>query len=62
MHENSKTHLHNTMELALLGTVYIRTQLDSAYWRNIQQHNDTVTKNRYVLSKLKRIHKKCFNI
>ncbi|CAH1977104.1 unnamed protein product [Acanthoscelides obtectus] len=34
-HENSKTHLHNSMELALLGTVNIRAQLDSAYWRNI---------------------------
>ncbi|CAH1975482.1 unnamed protein product [Acanthoscelides obtectus] len=45
-HENSKTHLHNSMELALSGTVNIRAQLDSAYWRNIQQHNDTVTKNR----------------
>ncbi|CAH1973746.1 unnamed protein product [Acanthoscelides obtectus] len=44
-HENSKTHLHNSMELALLGTVNIRAQLDSAYWRNIQQHNDTVIKN-----------------
>ncbi|CAH1974482.1 unnamed protein product [Acanthoscelides obtectus] len=30
-HENSKTHLHNSMELALLGTVNIRAQLDSAY-------------------------------
>ncbi|CAH1995008.1 unnamed protein product [Acanthoscelides obtectus] len=43
-HENSKTHLHNWMELALLGTVNIRAQLYSAYWRNTQQHNDTVTK------------------
>ncbi|CAH2003339.1 unnamed protein product [Acanthoscelides obtectus] len=50
-HENS-THLHNSVELALLGTVNIRAQLDSAYWRNIQQHNDTVTKNRYVQSKI----------
>ncbi|CAH2013803.1 unnamed protein product [Acanthoscelides obtectus] len=40
------------MELALLGTVNIIAQLDSAYWRNIQEHNDTVTKNRYVLSKI----------
>ncbi|CAH1977872.1 unnamed protein product [Acanthoscelides obtectus] len=40
------------MELALLGTVNIRAQLDSAYWRNIHQHNDTITKNRYVLSKV----------
>ncbi|CAH2007376.1 unnamed protein product [Acanthoscelides obtectus] len=30
-HENSKIYLHNSMELALLGTVNIRAQLDSAY-------------------------------
>ncbi|CAH1995911.1 unnamed protein product [Acanthoscelides obtectus] len=30
-YENSKTHLHNSMELALLGTVNLRAQLDSAY-------------------------------
>ncbi|CAH2008384.1 unnamed protein product [Acanthoscelides obtectus] len=40
------------MKLALLGTVNIRAQLDSAYWGNIQQHNDTVTKNKYVLLKI----------
>lgn len=51
-HEHSKSHLHNSIELALLGTVNIKAQLDSAYWRNVQQHNDNVTKNRYVLSKI----------
>ncbi|CAH1986621.1 unnamed protein product [Acanthoscelides obtectus] len=35
-HKNCKTHLHNSMELALLGTFDIRAQLDSVYWRNIQ--------------------------
>ncbi|CAH1976652.1 unnamed protein product [Acanthoscelides obtectus] len=58
-HENSKTHLHNSMELALLGTVNIRAKLDSAYWRNIQQYNDTVTKNRNkiddIINEAKRI-------
>ncbi|CAH1955793.1 unnamed protein product [Acanthoscelides obtectus] len=32
------------MELTLLEIINIRAQLDLAYWRNIQQHNDTVTK------------------
>jgi hypothetical protein len=51
-HENSKKHLYNSMELGLLGSVNIRSQLDSEYWRNIQKHNDNVAKNRYVLSKI----------
>ncbi|XP_018328999.1 zinc finger MYM-type protein 1 isoform X3 [Agrilus planipennis] len=51
-HENSKRHLHNTMELTLLGRTNIKAQLDSAYWINVQEHNDNVTKNRYVLSKI----------
>ena len=51
-HENSKQHLHNEMELALLGTANIREQLDSAYWINIRKQNEYVTKNRYVLAKI----------
>lgn len=51
-HELSKNHLHNEMEFALLGTVNIREQLDSAYWINLQKFNENVTKNRYVLSKI----------
>lgn len=51
-HSNSKTHLHNAIELALLGTTDIRSQLSSAYWKNVQKHNENVTKNRYVLSKI----------
>lgn len=51
-HETSKHHLHNEMEFALLGTVNIQAQLDTAYWVNIQKFNDKVTKNRYVLSKI----------
>lgn len=51
-HETCRHHLHNTIEFALLGTVNIREQLDSAYWQNIQKFNEEVTKNRYVLSKI----------
>lgn len=51
-HENSKSHLHNCMEFALLGSTNIMAQLDSAYWVNIQRHNENVSKNRYILSKI----------
>lgn len=51
-HEKSKQHLNNQTQLALLGTVNIQSQLDSAYWASIQKHNENVTKNRYVLSKI----------
>lgn len=51
-HENSKSHLHNCMEFALLGSTNIMAQLDSAYWVNIQKHNENVSKNRYILSKI----------
>ncbi|XP_072378059.1 zinc finger MYM-type protein 1-like [Diabrotica undecimpunctata] len=44
-HETSKHHLHNQMEYALLGSVNIKEQLDSAYWINIQKFNEAVTKN-----------------
>ena len=40
------------LELKLLGKQDIRLQLDSAYRRNIQQQNENVKKNRYVLSKI----------
>ncbi|XP_072375763.1 zinc finger MYM-type protein 1-like, partial [Diabrotica undecimpunctata] len=33
------------MEYALLGSVNIKEQLDSAYWINIQKFNEAVTKN-----------------
>ncbi|XP_031357512.1 uncharacterized protein LOC116181298 [Photinus pyralis] len=51
-HGNSKQHILNQMHLSLLGTTNIQAQLDSAYWTNIQKHNEEVTKNRYVLSKI----------
>lgn len=51
-HEVSKTHLQNEMEFAVLGTINIREKLDSAYWISVKKHNEDVTKNRYVLSKI----------
>lgn len=40
------------MEFALLGSTNIIAQLDSAYWLNVQRHNENVSKNRYILSKI----------
>lgn len=51
-HEHTQAHINAQLELQLLGKVNIRQQLDSAYRRSIQHHNDQVRKNRYVLSKI----------
>lgn len=51
-HETCRRHLYNTIEFALLGTVNIKQQLDSAYWINIRKFNEEVSKNRYILSKI----------
>lgn len=51
-HESSHGHISATLDFNLLGKVDVRQQLDSAYRQNIKKHNEQVTKNRYVLSKL----------
>lgn len=51
-HEHSKSHITNQMRFALFGKVNIQAQLDSTYWLNIQKHNEEVSKNRYILSKI----------
>lgn len=51
-HESSHGHINATLDFNLLGKVDVRQQLDSAYRHNIKKHNEQVTKNRYVLSKL----------
>lgn len=51
-HEVSQAHINSVIELNLLGKVDIRQTLDSAYKQNIRRHNERVTNNRYVLSKL----------
>ena len=38
-HESSKNHINCTMKLGLLGGVNIMAQIDSAYQRNILEHN-----------------------
>ena len=51
-HENSARHMNCCMELALLGSVNIAAQLDSAYRQNIIQFNEQVSKNRYILKRI----------
>lgn len=51
-HANSKQHVTNEMRFALLGKANIQEKLDSAYWQNIAKHNENVSKNRLVLSRI----------
>jgi hypothetical protein len=51
-HENAQSHINAQLDFKLLGKQDIRQQLDSAYRRSIEQHNEQVRKNRYVLSKI----------
>ncbi|XP_069505521.1 zinc finger MYM-type protein 1-like [Ambystoma mexicanum] len=51
-HESCKSHIENILQLRMLGSVNIATQLDDAYRRSVMRHNEDVDKNRYILSKL----------
>lgn len=51
-HSVSKLHLQNEMNMAMLGQVDIRQQLDEGYRRSIQKHKELVEKNRYILSRI----------
>lgn len=51
-HKVSTIHLNNHIEFSMLGKVDIRCQLNSAYRQNIIEHNENVTKNRHILSRL----------
>jgi hypothetical protein len=47
-----KSHINAQLDFELLGKQDLRQQLDSACRRNIEQHNEQVRKNRYVLSQI----------
>ena len=49
-HAASKLHMKNTVRLAMFGNVNIAQQLDGAYRRAVEEHNQRVTQNRYVLN------------
>lgn len=49
-HVLSVKHMKNVLQLSLFGSVNIAAQLDSAYRRNIELHNEQVRHNRYILN------------
>ncbi|GBM37489.1 hypothetical protein AVEN_263161-1 [Araneus ventricosus] len=51
-HECSQSHLNSILEFNLLGKVDIRQQLDIAVSSNVKRHDEKVTKNRYVLTRI----------
>jgi hypothetical protein len=48
-HTQPAKHMKNVMQFSLFGTVNIAAQLDSAYRRNIELHNEKMIHNRYIL-------------
>lgn len=49
-HESSKIHKTNALKLAMFGNINVVQQIDGAYRRSIECHNEKVTQNRYVLN------------
>ncbi|XP_051790305.1 zinc finger MYM-type protein 1-like [Erpetoichthys calabaricus] len=51
-HECSHSHLDNSMRLHFFGRLSIAEQLDEGYRIGIRRHNEEVTKNRHILSRI----------
>ena len=51
-HKVSNLHLHNMLNLSMLGTVNIDEHIDFGYASFIHRHNEQVDKNRLILSSL----------
>ena len=51
-HETSSAHLNNSMSLAVFGKSSIQNFLCDAYRNGIVAHNEKVSNNRYILSKI----------
>ncbi|KAK6325060.1 hypothetical protein J4Q44_G00044020 [Coregonus suidteri] len=58
-HELSKTHMDSCLRISALGRVNIATQLDEGYRLAVRRHNDEVSKNRHILSRLIQCVKFC---
>ncbi|CAH1114114.1 unnamed protein product [Psylliodes chrysocephalus] len=58
-HEQSFKHKNNIVSFQMLGKINIATSISSAYTEQIRKHNETVKKNRQVLSKIIDILKLC---
>ena len=51
-HENTRTHMENSVQLAVLGRVNIAPQLDDDHRTAVRKHNEEEDKNRHILSKI----------
>ncbi|KAK0152292.1 Zinc finger MYM-type protein 1 [Merluccius polli] len=51
-HECSRSHLDNSLKLHLFGRLSIAEQLNEGYRIGIRKHNEEVTKNRHILSRI----------
>ncbi len=51
-HESSRSHLDNAIRLQFFGKLSIAEQLDEGYRIGIRRHNEEVTKNRHILSRI----------
>ncbi|XP_018565364.1 zinc finger MYM-type protein 1 isoform X1 [Anoplophora glabripennis] len=51
-HSLSSAHMSSCCNLATLGKVDIKLQLDSAYRKTVKTYNENVFKNRYILNKI----------
>ncbi|KAL7876393.1 hypothetical protein AOLI_G00113560 [Acnodon oligacanthus] len=51
-HETSKLHMDSCLKFSAFGNVSIATQLDESYTIAVHRHNDEVSKNRHILSRL----------
>ena len=51
-HKASKSHVNNMLNLSLLGSVNIASQLDAGYKISLARHNKQVAENRKILSKI----------
>ncbi|XP_077331409.1 zinc finger MYM-type protein 1-like [Lithobates pipiens] len=51
-HETTQSHLDNVMRLEFFGKRSIGEQLDAGYIISIRRHNEEVTKNRHILSRI----------
>ena len=51
--------MNNVISLGFLGMVDIATQIDSGYQLSIAKHNEKMSKNRMVLSKIMNCIKFC---
>ncbi|XP_073450943.1 zinc finger MYM-type protein 1-like isoform X1 [Aquarana catesbeiana] len=51
-HESTRSHLENTLKFHFFGKCSIAKQLDEGYRMGIRRHNEEVTKNRQILSRI----------